>query len=401
MRILFLTHRLPYPPNRGDRIRAHQELRVLAGRHEVHVVSLVHDAEEESNRSRLGEVAASVSTAMVPRAMNLLRGIAALPSTRPLTHVLLSSPALGPALRGVVERSRPEAVLAYCSSMVRLALEPLLAGTPVIMDMVDVDSEKWAALAETCRPPMRWVYAREARRLGGFEADATRKARVTYVVNDRERASLRRLAGPSARVDVLPNGVDLAHLTPPGAPAPSSDVVFCGVMDYVPNEQGALWLSREVWPRVRAVQPDARLVLVGARPTRRLLDLPRADTSVIVTGSVPDVRPYLWNGAVAAAPLLVARGVQNKVLEAVGAGLPAVITPVVAEGLPAEVTGACRVAGSAEAFAQAILDLLALPPDGRRDVAAAGRLGDLSWERQLDPLLKELERIEAESRPSA
>jgi glycosyltransferase involved in cell wall biosynthesis len=278
--------------------------------------------------------------------------------------------------------------------MVRYALEPPLAGMPFVMDMVDVDSEKWAALARTARPPLRWVYAREARLLARFEAAATRKSLVTYVVNEREASSLRRLAGASASIEVLQNGVDLEYLAPPVNPASSCDVVFCGVMNYAPNVQGAMWLAREVWPRVRAARPEARLLLVGAGPTRRLLDLPRADSSIVVTGAVPDVRPYLWNGAVAAAPLLVARGVQNKVLEAVGAGLPAVVTPVVAGGLPVEIMAACRVAGSSEAFSQALLDLLALGPEQRRGIAVGADLQRLAWGPRLETLVRTLEEIQ-------
>ena len=279
--------------------------------------------------------------------------------------------------------------------MARFALETPLAGIPFILDMVDVDSEKWLALSKATSQPAwkRWVYAREARRLRRFEAAATERARVTYVVNEREAARLRSLAGPAAKVEVLQNGVDLAGLRPPDDLQPSSDVVFCGVMNYGPNEEGALWLARDVWPRVHAARPDARLVLVGAGPTARLRRLPGRDASVVVTGRVPDVRPYLWQAAAAAAPLQLAHGVQNKVLEAVAAGLPAVVTPIVAEGLPEEVLPACRTAGSAEEFAGALIAALGLPAAGRRRLAGAAKLGGLAWESRLGPLLAAVERI--------
>ena len=114
-----------------------------------------------------------------------------------------------------------------------------------------------------------------------------------------------------------------------------------GVMNYAPNVEGAVWLAREVWPIVRSARPDARLTLIGASPSAEVVALASDRTGVVVTGTVPDVRPYLWRAAVAAAPLQIARGIQNKVLEAVAAGLPCVVTPQVAEGLPREVVPAC------------------------------------------------------------
>jgi sugar transferase (PEP-CTERM/EpsH1 system associated) len=394
MRILLLTQRLPYAPNRGDRVRAYHELRVLASRHEVHVVSLVHDREEEGHAADLHGLAASVSVARVPRVRRLLRSLLALPSERPLTHALLDSPAIRSTLRRLAAEHPPDLVLAYCSSMVRYALDPPLAGIPFILDMVDVDSEKWLALSKATSVPAlkRWVYAREARCLRRFEAIASQRACLTCVVNDREGAALRSLAGPEAAVEVLQNGVDVTALRPRGGAQPSSDVVFCGVMNYGPNEEAALWLAREVWPAVRAARPDARLVLVGTNPTSRLTQLPTRDASVVITGSVPDVRPYLWQAAVSAAPLQVARGVQNKVLEAVAAGLPAVITPIVAEGLPPEVMPACRVAAAAGEFAGALVSALALSPAERRAVAGSARLDSLGWERRLGPLMDAVER---------
>jgi len=393
MRILFLTQRLPYAPNRGDRIRAYHELRALSHRHEVHLVSLVHSGAEQSHRDDLNGLAASVTAVRVPRLRNLLQSVATLPTGRPLTHTLLNAPGMRHVVQRVAQRHRPDLVLAFCSSMARFALDSFLAGLPVIIDMVDVDSEKWATLANRSSGIKRWVYSREARCLGRFEGEATRRALVTYVVNAREAVSLSALAGPAARVEVLQNGLDLGYVKPEGPPRASADVVFCGVMNYGPNEEGALWLAREVWPLVLAARSDARLVLLGSSPTARLRRLPRAMPSITVTGSVPDVRPYLWGAAVSAAPLLVARGVQTKVLEAVAAGLPVVVTRVVAEGLPPEVMASCRIASTPVDFATALLDLLATPPVERRLLATSAPLAELSWDRRLAPLLDAIEKV--------
>jgi glycosyltransferase involved in cell wall biosynthesis len=208
----------------------------------------------------------------------------------------------------------------------------------------------------------------------------------TVVVNAREQAALSALA-PSARVEVVPCGVDVDYLKPPSPPTSSREVVFCGVMNYRPNEEGAIWLAQEVWPLVRARCSDATLTIVGAQPTSRVLALAEADRSVAVTGTVPDVRPYLWRAAIAAAPLHIAHGVQTKVLESVAAGLPTVITGAVAAGLPADVLRACLVAETAEEFAAALVSGLMCSPGERRClVERAGNLDSLRWTNVLTPL---------------
>ena len=199
--------------------------------------------------------------------------------------------------------------------------------------MVDVDSEKWRALGHTTRGPRGWVYRREADRLSRFEREAASQAYATTVVNERERRSLLALA-PDADVRVVPNGIDTAAFRAEGPPSLEPRVVFAGVFNYEPNATAAVWLAERVWPLVKRRQPDARLTLVGANPSPAVTRLASSDASIEVTGTVPRVQPYLWRSAVATAPLATARGIQNKVLEAIAAGMPVVVTPVVQEGLP-------------------------------------------------------------------
>ncbi|HWF83875.1 MAG TPA: TIGR03087 family PEP-CTERM/XrtA system glycosyltransferase [Vicinamibacterales bacterium] len=385
MRVLFLTHRLPYAPNRGDRIRAYHILRLLCQRADVELVSLVHDADEARHADDVRQLGARVTVVAVPRIRNLIRAGAALITTRPLTHVLLDAPGIDARLRLICAERRPDLVLAYCSGMAQFAVKPPLADIPFVLDLVDVDSQKWREMATRAARPMRWVYQREAKRLGAFEAHAARTSAATIVVNERE-AGLARQLGPDSRVEVVSNGIDLAVFAPTGAPTTSPRVVFCGVMDYAPNEEAALWLVQEIWPLVRARRADALLRLVGSNPTRRLRAACRADASIEVTGVVPDVRPMLWGSAVAAAPLRIARGLQNKALEALAAGLPTVITSAVAAGLPADALPGCAVADSAEEFAANLLARLALEPADRRAYAARAQLSGLDWSRTLAPL---------------
>jgi hypothetical protein len=157
-------------------------------------------------------------------------------------------------------------------------------------------------------------------------------------------------------------------------------------MNYTPNVDGAQWFCQHVWPRIRAQRSDAELLLVGSHPSRAILRLRSPANGIEVTGTVDDVRPYLWRSAVAIAPLLTARGIQNKVLEAVGAGLPAVVSVPVFDGLPTAVRSACRVGPDADAFAEATVSLLAMSPGERRLLADSADINGLTWEAQLRPL---------------
>ena len=392
MNVLMLTHRLPFAPNRGDRVRAYHLVKQLAARADVHVISLTHDRAEHAQAETLRQLGVGVSTAQVPRVRNLVRAAIALPTNTPLTHLLLDSPDMPALLRSATRDWRPDVVLAYCSGIAPFALTPVLAGIPLIVDLVDVDSAKWTAFAERAGMWRRWMFRREARCLSAFESRLVDAAAATIVVNERERDTLRRLC-PHADVQVVPNGVDVDTFAPRDAPTGEDHVVFTAVFDYAPNAEGALWFARHVWPRVRAAKPGARLTLAGSSPTRAVRRLARDDRSIEVTGAVADIRPYLWRAAVAVAPIAQSRGVQNKVLEAAAAGLPSVVTPAVWNGLPSEILPACRRADSADQFAAAVLDLLSLSPAARRRQAARARLSDLAWPKRLAPLADLIEAI--------
>ena len=385
MRILFLTHRLPYAPNRGDRLRAYHTLQWLRQRASVELVSLVHDNDEASHVDEVRAFVSRVTPLRVGALGNYVRAAATLVTDAPLTHALLDAPGIDATVNEIVEVRRPDVVFAFGSGMGRLALAAPLSALPLILDLVDVDSRKWHELSESSRWPLSWLYRRESRTLGAFEARAATAAVATLVVNEREAAIARSLA-PAANVQVIANGVELERLRPVSAPSDRARVVFCGVMNYAPNDQGMRWFISEVWPIVKRQRPDATLAVVGADPHRSFEALCAGDPAIEVTGRVPDVRPWLWESAVGIAPLHVARGLQNKALEAIAAGLPIVITPAVADGLPAEALPAALVAQSREDFAQQVLQLLSLTPDARRARASAAALGAMHWANTLRPL---------------
>jgi sugar transferase (PEP-CTERM/EpsH1 system associated) len=348
---------------------------------DVTLFSLTHDDEEASHASDV-PFATRVMTSAVPRMANYVRGAARLLTERPLTHSLLNAPDVKSRLATLVDSNRPDVVLAYCSGMAAFALQPPLAGLPFVLDMVDVDSRKWLAMGAQSRMPMAWVYQREARTLEAFECSAAVQAHAVLVVSEPEAAVLRAIA-PGAQVSVIRNGVDVAAFAPPSPPAESADVVFAGVMDYAPNVDGVSWFADEIWPVVKAARTDARLVIVGANPPRALIDRATHDPSLLVTGRVEAVQPYLWQAAVSIAPLRLARGLQNKVLEALSAGLPVVATSAVCAGLPEGVEQGCVRADTAPAFAQAVLSVLNQTPAARRMTAAQSKIEARSWPHEL------------------
>ena len=382
MRILFLTHRLPYAPNRGDRIRAYHLLRTLATFSQVTLFSLVHDDDEASHVGDLSAWTDAVHVARVPVWRNRLLAAPALLTGRPMTHVLLDAPGLVRQVGNVAETVSPDVVFAYCSGMARLATAPQLDRRPLVHDMVDVDSAKWAALADRTSGPLAAVYRREARVLGRFEHQVTERARLTLVVNDREHATLDAIA-PGTRIETLENGVDVDYFSPSGPPVQTPTAVFTGILNYAPNEDAAYWLLRDIWPRVLGQLPSARVTIVGAGASQALIAEAAKVQGASVTGAVADVRPYLHQAAISVAPLRTARGLQNKVLEALAAGLPVVTTSAVAEGLPPQVLGGCRVADDADSMAGAILTLFRQSADNRRMLASRAGVDRLSWQRQL------------------
>jgi sugar transferase (PEP-CTERM/EpsH1 system associated) len=384
MRILFLTHRLPYAPNRGDRIRAYYLMREMSTFADVSLFSLIHD-DDEAARVTDVPFARRVAASRVTRLRNIVRGAAQLASPRPLTHALLDAAAAHREVAQLVAAAPPDVVVAYCSGMAKFAMDPTLAPYPLVVDLVDVDSQKWRQLAAETSGPRAWIYRREAATLAAFERLAATRAATTLVVNERERRALQEIA-PDARACVIENGIELDAFRPPNPPGASRDVVFCGVLNYTPNEEGICWFAREVWPRVLAAEPAARFVIVGAGVTSTIRKIAAADVSVQVVGAVAAVQPYLWRAAVSVAPLRLGRGLQNKVLEALAAGLPVVVTPAVLDGLPQTARAGCRTAADPALFADALLDLLRSTPETRRREALRAELDDMTWSERLRPL---------------
>ncbi|WP_421838938.1 TIGR03087 family PEP-CTERM/XrtA system glycosyltransferase [Novosphingobium sp.] len=390
--VLFLAHRVPFPPDRGDKIRSNHLLRRIAEIAPVHVGALADDAADLAQEGAVAAIA--TSHCIVRRGAPLpLAALAALGQGLPVSLAAFASAKLQRWVHQLLE-TRPISAIFVFSGQMAQYVPPEFRGR-VVMDFVDVDSAKFEAYAQTGALPRRLLYAREARLLRRFEEKAARRATTSLFISREERALFEsRLAG-SARPDVraLGNGIDTELFDPAMVePAPElagagPGIVFTGQMDYPPNVTAVELFAHEVMPRIRAVHPEARFAIVGRAPTAAVRAL-EGINGTFVTGAVADVRPWLAGADLVTAPLLIARGVQNKVLEAMAMARPVLLTPAAATGIGGADGEHFALAEAPLALADRALALLA-------DRAAAAALGaaarhfvvaECGWDRVLAPL---------------
>jgi sugar transferase (PEP-CTERM/EpsH1 system associated) len=385
LEVLFLSQRVPHPPDRGDRITTHHFLRHLRERgHTIRVGCLAEDERDVEAARALAGLVAEVAAPRIDRRLRKLRSLAGLVTGEALTLPFFRVKALQRAVDRWLERP-VDLVYVYSSSMASYVLGR--RGPRKLMQFAELDSDKWRQYAATKRGLARWIYAREAERLLAFEAEVARDFDVSCVVSEVEKELFMRRI-PGVVPSVLRNGVDVLHFTSaPDAPREPHTVVFTGVMDYEPNVDGVLWFVAESWPAVRARFPDARLLVVGSKPSPPVAALHGRD-GVTVTGRVPQTPPWFDRASVAIAPLRLARGVQNKVLEAMAMGLPVVCTQEAAQGLGSVGGDTLRVAEGAGAIADEVVALLGEPGRARAIGAAAARFvrEHFRWESQFEVL---------------
>jgi sugar transferase (PEP-CTERM/EpsH1 system associated) len=271
-------------------------------------------------------------------------------------------------------------VLAYSSAMARFVMGH--SGARRIMDFVDIDSDKWLQYAPTKPWPLSWLYRREGRRLLDWERRVAAEFDAGLFVSSAEAADFAELAPESAsKIDYFHNGVDADYFSPERNypdpyPAGAKVVAFTGAMDYWPNVDAVLWFAREVLPELRFRQPEWLFAIVGGKPAPEVRAL-ASQPGILVTGRVPDVRPYLAHAGAAVAPLRIARGIQNKVLEGMAMARPVVATPQALEGIDAIPGREILVAEDADAMVAAVMDATNNPDLG--SAARARVMNDYNW----------------------
>jgi polysaccharide biosynthesis protein PslH len=396
--ILFLAHRAPWPPDRGDRIRSWHMLEALLKLAPVHVAALVDNvADEHVARDKLAPLCASLHLSIRHRS-RVAAVLQSIVTRQPASVCAFGSPALAAHVGGLIRHGNITHIIGFSGQTAQYVPQAAHFAGRVIMDFVDVDSAKFAQQGREAAPlsPTGWVAAREGRRLAAFEAAAAQRADLSLLVSDAEAALFRQHPGVDPqRVRALENGIDTDRFDPAGDFTPLDFdtrplgplCVFTGQMDYQPNVDAVTHFARNVLPRLRERVKAASFAIVGRAPTRDVLAL-EAVPGVTVTGSVPDVRPWLAAADVVVAPLLLARGVQNKILEAMAMAKPVVASPAAAQGIDAARDQAIVVADSAADMTDAVGALLN-DPARRTAIGQAARVRMIErygWDATLAPL---------------
>lgn len=391
MRVLYVSARFPWPPDRGDRLTGHALLRALAARHEVTLLSYVDGHEPPGALEALRALGIRVETVHLSRRRSWAQAWLGLLSSRPSQVAYYRSAALQQRARELVAEGA-DAVFVQLFRMAP-AIEGVSHPARVLFlgDSLAMNLERSRRMRPFwLRPGIAW----ERRRVAAYEVEAARAFREAWVVSPVDRDDLH--ARGAHNVRLVPHGVDERLFAVEPARAPEPRLMFLGNLSVPHNVDAAVYAAREVLPRVRAVRPDATLWLVGAAPrpeVRALAELP----GVTVTGALPDLGPALAAAHVMVAPLRFSSGIQNKVLEAMAAGLPVVTTSGVASGVPGS-ERLLRAADDAEGLAREVLALLADPAaaTAQAERARAHARAHFSW----DALARELERVvhEAQAR---
>lgn len=334
-RILYVTHRVPFPPDRGDRIRTWNVLKFLSGCATVDLACLADEPASDDTLQELRKVTNQLAVIPHSGRGRYVRGAFSMLRGRTMTEGLFESPALKSVLRNWSRLTTYDAVLASSSGVARYLFPPCVStDTKRWVDLIDVDSQKWLDYAKAAGFPMSLVYRTEGRRLRDVECRLAATCDRLLVVSEAER-NLFRAFCPTDRIAAVSNGVDSTFFAPqPGTAIEAHSCAFVGVMNYKPNVDAAIWFAQNVWPQIRQRYPDAGFYVVGKSPTPEVRALQAVD-GIEVTGSVPDVRPWLMRATCAVVPLRIARGVQNKVLEAMACGRPVICSPEPLKGLTA------------------------------------------------------------------
>jgi polysaccharide biosynthesis protein PslH len=397
--LLYLVHRLPYPPNKGDKVRSYHLLQHLAARHRVFLGTFVDDPEDEVHVDAVRALCAGVYAARLHPLRARIASLAGLASGQALTLHYYRDAGLKRWVDEVAARERPGAAVVFSSSMAQYAEGLAL---PTLVDFVDVDSAKWSEYAHHHRGPLAWLYRREGTRLLAYEREVAAKARCSFFATEKEAEMFRRLAPESAaQVEPMNNGVDAEFFAPdPRRVSPfaagSVPLVFTGAMDYWPNVDAVIWFVREALPALRARWPALVFHIVGRSPAPAVKAL--AGDAVVVSGTVPDVRPYLQHAAAVVAPLRLARGIQNKILEAMAMARPVVAAAGCVEAIDAEPGRELVAASEAAGYVDAVDRLLRAPADAAAIGAAARAcvLRNYAWSAHLGDFERHLQRLGAE-----
>lgn len=381
--LLYLVHRLPFPPNKGDKVRSYHLLKHLAARHRVFLGTFVDDPADEDYIDTVRGICPDLHVARLNPRLAKLRSITGLLTNQALGLRYYQDAGLREWVKQTLAEYKIDAAVVFSSVMAQyIQAMPGVARLPMLVDFVDVDSAKWTQYSVNHRWPLSWLYRREGERLLAYERTVATRSQRSFFVTDNETALFQKMAPECAdKVEALSNGVDADYFSPdPARVSPFTadsltqeqiPVVFTGAMDYWPNIDAVIWFVRDILPALRQTWPKLRFYIVGRSPPPSVLAL--ASDVVVVTGTVPDVRPYLQHAALVVAPLRVARGIQNKILEAMAMARPVVASHSCVQAIDAQTGEELISAAESKDFVREI-DALLRAPDLAAAVGQSGRL---------------------------
>ena len=385
--ILFLVHRLPFPPNKGDKVRSFHLLKHLAARHRVFLGTFVDDPDDLQHIETVRNFCSGMHIARLEPKFAKLRSLNALLADDPLTLRYYRDAGLQGWVENTCRSQKIDAAVIFSSAMAQYVES--IPRLQTVVDFVDVDSAKWTQYAPNHRWPMSWLYQREGRKLLAYEREVAARSARSFFVTAAEVELFNRLAPEcSVRVEPVCNGVDADYFAPDENRASpysvdETPIVFTGAMDYLPNIDAVRWFVSDMMPALLEKRPQLRFYIVGRSPTPEVLAL--AGENVIVTGTVPDVRPYLQHAAVVVAPLRIARGIQNKILEAMAMARPVIASTECAAAVDAEFGTELKTATNPTDFVTEI-DALLRDPECCLNIGRAARrrvIAQYSWEAHL------------------
>ena len=392
--LLFLCHRIPFPPNKGDKIRSYHLLRYLSDHYRVYLGAFVDDPQDWVYADKLDGLCEEVHLLKLNPKFARIKSLRALCNGQALSLPYYLNGEMSRWVNQLQHKEDIQRVVVYSAVMAQYVDSENYRASKKIADMVDVDSEKWREYSQQKTFPMSWVYQREAKCLLQFERQVASSFDQSLFVSIAEADKFKELAPDmSARVGSYSNGVDTDYFCPQGDfPTPYKEhegvIVFTGAMDYWPNIDAVSWFAREVFPAILARNPQTRFYIVGSNPAaqvRKLAELP----GLVVTGRVADVRPYLAHATAAIAPMRIARGIQNKVLEAMAMARPVIVSEAGIEGIKATHGQDVLVASQASDYARYIDDVLGNNHLTLGSCARRRVIEDFSWENNL-PLVGQL-----------
>jgi len=400
MNILYICHRIPYPPNKGDKIRSFNEVKYLSKKHNVFLAFLIDDKKDLIYLDELKKYCETIDYDVIHPRWQKIKSIPYLFSKKPLSVPYFYSKKLQTAIDYRLLTVKFDVVFAFSSPMAEYVFRSKViqfassspgrlkktginmpSGSRVngqakfIMDFVDVDSDKWRMYSEYSLFPKSLIYRNEWKRLMSYEKRVGAAFDISVFISDNELEIFKSYT-PKVKAVSISNGVDFEYfgdvrnvrdvrtneVIERAGRSDGLNILFTGAMDYFPNEDGMIFFYRNIWPTVKEKLPQSKFYIVGGNPSKKLKSLPEKDNDIVVTGYVNDVREYMRKADVFVAPLRIARGMQNKVLEAMAAGLPVVATPQAAQGIDSNNDSFLFVEDSADKFAERTIKLSEMYP---------------------------------------